>query len=171
MEHTAIRDVMSAVGLTQGGFYRHFESKEQLAAEATENALDEWIESIRSKIEGESPTRSLQIVFSSYLKISARKDLGKSCPLAALGSEMGRSSLGVRLAAMSGHRKMIDIVSAQLVHLPDNVAASVANAMVSTMVGAVMLSQIAEDRKEAERILANAQSLLSSMSLAGSPMK
>ena len=64
---TSISDVMTVAGLTKGGFYRHFDSKEQLIAEASRLAFDYLFQMFESKIEGKTPKQSLDIIVHSYL--------------------------------------------------------------------------------------------------------
>src|SRR4029077_1838024 len=79
-----LADLMQAAGLTHGGFYKHFESKDQVVAEACAEAA----RVLREKLEA---TPSKGRVLGSYLSTRHRDDPAAGCPLAALGSELARS--------------------------------------------------------------------------------
>src|SRR5262244_1986400 len=78
---TGLADLMKAAGLTHGGFYRHFASKDQLVAEATTAALDALLEGMAAH-----PTVSAAV--AAYLSTRHRDNPASGCPLAALGGEL-----------------------------------------------------------------------------------
>ena len=78
---TGLNDLMKAAGLTHGGFYKHFESKDQLVAEATTAAVDALLEGMAAH-----PTISAAV--AAYLSTRHRDNPASGCPLAAIGSEL-----------------------------------------------------------------------------------
>src|ERR1700676_2876312 len=90
---SGIADLMAAVGLTHGGFYRHFESKEQLVAEATAAALDTLLDTLASAASGKKGRNGLKAVSAAYVCTEHRDNSRDSCPLAALGSELTSSDI------------------------------------------------------------------------------
>ena len=92
---TGLADLMKAAGLTHGGFYKHFASKDQLVAEATVAALDSIIEELAAQ-----PTVNSAV--AAYLSTRHRDSPASGCPLAALGGELARSDKRARAAATAG---------------------------------------------------------------------
>jgi TetR/AcrR family transcriptional repressor of nem operon len=81
---TGLSDLMAAAGLTHGGFYRHFDSKDQIVAEACAAATESAIATFFSN---KSPQSGLKARVAKYLSPAHRDDPSAGCPLAALGSE------------------------------------------------------------------------------------
>src|SRR5262245_55975207 len=81
---TGLADLMEAAGLTHGGFYKHFSSKDQLVAEATAEALGTLLEEMAAL-----PTVGAAV--AAYLSPRHRDNPASGCPLAALGGELARS--------------------------------------------------------------------------------
>jgi TetR/AcrR family transcriptional repressor of nem operon len=88
--------VMKKVGLTKGGFYRHFESKDDLFVEAVARAFDEMgsglLEVVRSAPEGQA----LRAIIEHYLSARHADSPGMGCVISALGPEFARKPLSVR---------------------------------------------------------------------------
>ena len=93
---SGIGTVMKKAGLTKGGFYRHFESKDDLFVEAVARAFDEMgngmVEAAKSAREGEE----LRAIIERYLSAGHANSPGMGCVLAALGPELARKPLAVR---------------------------------------------------------------------------
>src|SRR6201987_2085517 len=100
---TGLADLMKAAGLTHGGFYKHFASKDQLVAEATTAALDTPLEGIAAH-----PTVTAAV--AAYLSPRHRDNPASGCPLAALGSELARSDKKTREAATAGFVRLVNIL-------------------------------------------------------------
>lgn len=152
---TGIAEIMAAVGLTQGGFYRHFETKEQLIAEASEVAFEQIFKMIEAEVEGLSPRDTLDTMVHIYLYQRQRKSAEFLCPLAHLGSELPHAEGQVRAIVDIGHQRMVTYVAAllQKLNIVDDVG--VANAIVATMLGAVTISRLSD--ASSSPVLANAQ--------------
>jgi TetR/AcrR family transcriptional regulator, transcriptional repressor for nem operon len=156
-EGIGLADIMKAAGLTHGGFYGHFDSKHDLAAEACERALDA---SRKSWIEG-SPGADLETAVRKYLTPRHRSDPGRGCLFAALGSEVARQPRNVRHAFTEGLRSTIHAI-AEL--LPGPSAASRREQAVATMaglVGAMILSRAVDDAQFSDEILEAAAAVFS----------
>jgi TetR/AcrR family transcriptional regulator, transcriptional repressor for nem operon len=95
-DSSGIGTVMKKVGLTKGGFYRHFESKDDLFVEAVARAFDEMgkgmLEAAKSAREGQA----LRAIIERYLSTGHANSPGMGCVLAALGPELARKPLSVR---------------------------------------------------------------------------
>src|ERR1700722_8653598 len=95
-DSSGIGRVMKKVGLTKGGFYRHFKSKDDLFVEAVARALDEtgrgMVEVAKSAPEGQA----LRAIIERYLSVGHANSPGSGCVRAALGPELARKPLAVR---------------------------------------------------------------------------
>jgi len=145
---TGLTDLMKAAGLTHGGFYKHFASKDELVAEATaeavDAAIDEWLTG--------SPTIAATV--GAYLSTGHRDDPASGCPLAAVGSELSRSSKKVREAAAEGFVRLVEFLARKA----DTVdARQRAVAAAATMIGALTMSRVVTDQGLSAEILREAQ--------------
>lgn len=95
-DSSGIGAVMKKVGLTKGGFYRHFRSKDDLFVEAVARALAEMgkgaVEAAKSAPEGQA----LQAIIERYMSMPHATSLGTGCVISALGPELARKPLAVR---------------------------------------------------------------------------
>src|ERR1700747_1038362 len=107
---SGIDELVAAVGLTHGGFYRHFESKEQLVAEATAAAVDALLDTLASAASGKKGRNGLKGAVAAYVLAEHRDNPRDGCPLAALGSELARSDKRVRDVAATGFSRMVEIL-------------------------------------------------------------
>jgi TetR/AcrR family transcriptional repressor of nem operon len=155
---TCIADIMTAAGLTQGGFYRHFESKEQLIAEAAGSACGQLLSLFSKATAGKPPREALATLIALYLDQS--EQVSALCTLASLGSELRHCDDQVKLIVMNGHQNMVDFIAeqARLLDIPDD--AGIADAIVSAMVGAVTISRLAGDAATARMILDHARAVV-----------
>ena len=147
---TGLADVMSAAGLTHGGFYKHFDSKDQLVAEAIEKSLDSmWL--TMEKVKGGDA--ALATIVKEYVSRTHRDNTQEVCPLAALGSELQRAEERTRDAASRGILRLIALLEKRLSDLPPKEAKSRAHAIVAAMVGSVFLSRIVTSPKLSDSLL------------------
>lgn len=147
-----LKDLMKGAGLTQGGFYKQFESKDDLAALASRRAMEgatrRW-----SSVVASSPD-PLQGVIDFYLSAGHRGETGDGCPLVALGSDAARQSKDVRKPFQDGIKGHLKVIEEMLSKSgDDDDAPRKAMAMLALMVGAVTLSRIVTDEKLADRLL------------------
>lgn len=157
LAETGIANIMAAAGLTQGGFYRHFESKDQLIAEANRAANDEMCVHYAAAAAGKPPREALDIVVQRYLHQALGEHSEWLCPLPNLGSELRQADEGVRSTAMDGYERLVAFFTTRTVALGVAEPAAVADAIVATMVGAVMLSRLAVNPALANGILESTQ--------------
>jgi TetR/AcrR family transcriptional regulator, transcriptional repressor for nem operon len=157
---TSNSDLMAAAGLTHGGFYRHFESKDQLVAEACDAAVRSMVDTFASAAQGKSSKSRLRAAAARYLSTDHRDDPAHGCPLAALGSEIARSDQGVRSVATDGFLRLVEIIAAQYEGIRPDLAKQRALAAASMMIGALTMSRIATDPKLSSEILSQANRYL-----------
>jgi TetR/AcrR family transcriptional regulator, transcriptional repressor for nem operon len=146
----AVADIMKRAGLTHGGFYGHFPSKDDLAAEACARVLGTggWVERLTG-----TPTPSLGALIRAYLSASHRDDPGRGCLMAAVGSDVARQPRAVRQAFTEGFRARVD---ALLELVPGRSAAARRRKALATMaglVGALVLARAIDDRALSDEIL------------------
>jgi TetR/AcrR family transcriptional repressor of nem operon len=150
---TGLSDLMAAAGLTHGGFYRHFDSKEQLVAESCAAAVDSLVESLTSALSRKTKRSGLEVVAASYLSKEARDDSSRCCPFVALGSELVRSDETTRSVATDGFLKLVDLLAAQFSRTRPDVAKARALIALSTMIGAATISRMVTDPELSATIL------------------
>jgi TetR/AcrR family transcriptional regulator, transcriptional repressor for nem operon len=150
---TSLADLMAAAGLTHGGFYRHFESKDQLVAEACAAAFESANETAWVPLLQQSKRNGVDALVAKYLSEDHRDDQRGGCPFAALGSELARSDENTRAAATEGLLKLVDAIARQFSELRHDVAKRRALVTLSTMVGSLTLARMVTDSKLSTTIL------------------
>ena len=147
-----VADLMKGAGLTHGGFYGHFASKQDLAARACARAL-EGSEERWTKLVEEASDDSLRAVISSYLSPRHRDHPGRGCAMAALGSDMARQEIPVRKAFTQGVKPLLAILE-RIVPGRDSAARRErAVATMAGLVGALVLARAVEDPEVSEEFL------------------
>jgi AcrR family transcriptional regulator len=142
---TGVADIMKDAGLTHGGFYAHFASREAMLAEAADRAGAE-ANAASARIAADAPPQeALQALVRAYLSKAHLDNPDKGCPVAALGSEMPRQAPEVRRAATRRIKEMIDLVARQSPDWGKPGAHERALVTVSTMVGALVLARAVDD--------------------------
>ena len=149
-----VADLMKDAGLTHGGFYAHFDSREALVIEAFAYAMDRSIEHWRKLAEQTPPDKRLAAIVNSYLTKVHRDDPGHGCAVTTLGAEIARESPKTRKAFAAKLEQMIDVVAAQLPDLPRKAARKQAAAALATMMGTLVLARIAGTGEFSDEILA-----------------
>lgn len=146
-----LKELMKGAGLTQGGFYKQFESKDDLAAlasrRAMENAARRW-----SSAAAESAT-PLEAVFDLYLSEGHREEVADGCPLIALGSDAARQSPEVRKSFQDGIAAYLQALEGFMPPSSGADAKTRAMAVLSLMAGAVTISRILDDERQSSAFL------------------
>ena len=142
---TGVADIMKAAGLTHGGFYAHFPSREAMLAEAADRAGCESVEQMSRIAASAPPEHALQSMIGAYLSKEHVESVETGCATAALASEMPRQAPEVRRAATRRIKEMIDLVSRQLPDWGKPGAHEHALVTVATMVGALVLARAVDD--------------------------
>jgi AcrR family transcriptional regulator len=144
---TGVADIMRDAGLTHGGFYAHFGSREAMLAEAADRAGAESVATLERIAAAAPPENALQTLVRTYLSKEHLQGVESGCPMAALGSEMPRQAPEVRRAATRRIKEAIDLVARQLPGWGKPGAHEQALATLSTMVGALVLARAVDDPK------------------------
>ncbi|MEU4116348.1 TetR/AcrR family transcriptional regulator [Kitasatospora sp. NPDC028055] len=170
-EQVSVPRAMAAAGLTHGGFYRHFSSKDDLVAQALTAAFAERREAMDALVdeladgrtdhqadgpagEGEPCTPRAEFL-ARYLSTLHRDHPGQGCAAAALAADAARAEPGapLRTAFTAGLRDLVDGFQ----QLPDPAGREAALADLSTMVGALMLARASDDPGLSAELLAAAR--------------
>jgi AcrR family transcriptional regulator len=142
---TGVADVMKDAGLTHGGFYAHFASREAMLAEAADRAGTEGVAAVERVAAAAPPRKALQALLRAYLSKAHVEGVETGCAVAALGSEMPRQAPVVRRAATRRIKDMIDLVARQSPEWGQPGAHQHALVTVATMVGALVLARAVDD--------------------------
>src|SRR5438045_1112924 len=144
---TGVADIMKDAGLTHGGFYAHFPSREAMLAEAADRAGSESVESMERIAATVPPKQALNAMVQAYLCKEHVGAIEAGCTLAALGSEMPRQAPEVRRAATRRIKEMIDLFARQSPDWGQPGAHDRALVTVATMVGALILARAVDDAR------------------------
>lgn len=156
IRETSLNELMAAAGLTEGGFYRHFKSKDQLIAEACATGLESVTEAIE-RVAQEGEKTGIQAVIENYLSPDHCDESWQACPFVSLGSELARADDATREAATVGFVKLVEVLARQFPNVPPACAKERAEYIVCAMVGAMTMSRIVTDTDLSASILRQAQ--------------
>ncbi|MCV3271668.1 TetR/AcrR family transcriptional regulator [Roseobacter sinensis] len=149
IEATSVADVMQAAGLTHGGFYRHFASKEALVRDAFKAAVDDVQAEMAAAPTDEVRRAARGEYLARYLSGEHLDDRRRGCPLAALGAEISRLDGPVRSEASRTVESM-----ARLLNSDEADVAEQGLAMMALLLGTITLARIAETPELADAVLA-----------------
>ncbi|MGY4569782.1 MULTISPECIES: TetR/AcrR family transcriptional regulator [Bradyrhizobium] len=167
-----VADLMKDAGLTHGGFYAHFDSREALVIEAFSYAMDRAIERWRKVAADTPPEKRLSTIIDGYLSAVHRDDPGQGCAIPALGAEIARESPKTRKAFALKLDQMIDMMADQILDVPRKAARKQATATLATMMGTIVMSRIAGSGEMSDEILsAGREAVLGRAAAAKAPAK
>lgn len=144
---TGVADIMKEAGLTHGGFYAHFPSREAMLAEAADRAGSESVTMMERIAATTPPQQVLSAMMQAYLSKAHVEGIETGCATAALGSEMPRQASEVRRAATRRIKEMIDLVARQSPDWGQPGAHQRALFTVAAMVGTLVLARAVDDPK------------------------
>jgi TetR/AcrR family transcriptional regulator, transcriptional repressor for nem operon len=147
-----VADLMQAAGLTHGGFYRHFKSKDDLAAQACSRAMARALEKWAALSRLPRGDARAEIV-KQYLTESHCDGPGNGCLFAALGSDVGRQGRAIRRAFRKGLESQVDVLGKVAPSRSRAAKRKQALADMAQMVGAMVLARAVDDRTLAKEIL------------------
>lgn len=158
IQATRVSEIMAAAGLTHGGFYRHFDSKEQLLAEACATAMGNLAEKARTAVKGGKG--AFADYLSEFMSRAFHEDCSGSCAFVTMGSELARADDRTRNAMTEGFRTWIDILAEQDPEKDSKAAHADAMFKLSAMIGAVTMARIIDDPDFADDVLTEARARL-----------
>jgi len=161
-EGVGVADVMREAGLTHGGFYAHFESRDALLAAAADQAGAESIENLSRGIAAAKPGQELMALVDAYLsdQHAAAAEQGGGCAMAAAGSEVPRQQAQVRRAASRRIKDLIGLIERQFPEWGRSAAHDKAMGIAATLVGALVLARAVDDAQLSNRIRKSARELV-----------
>lgn len=142
-----VAEIMKEAGLTHGGFYAHFASREAMLAEVADRAGAEGVVAMAGVAASAPPEQALEAMLQVYLSKAHCEGVESGCAFAALGSEMPRQAPAVRRAATRRIKEMIDLVARQSPDWGRPGAHDRALVVVATMVGALLLARAVDEPK------------------------
>jgi TetR/AcrR family transcriptional regulator, transcriptional repressor for nem operon len=156
----AVSAVMRDAGLTHGGFYKHFESKDDLLIESLGEAFEEIAERLVHAAEHSQPGTAWKAIVIAYLSPEHCDHSECGCPLAALGPELARAARAMKAPIAE---QLIKYKTRMLPWMPGRRAADKERAffaIFSTMIGAIAIARILPDQAARAKVLANARDFL-----------
>jgi len=145
--------IMDGVGLTHGGFYAHFDSRDALVIEAVTHAMDRSTEKWRKLTEETTPDKRLSKIVNSYLAPDHRDDPGHGCAVPTLAAEIARESAKTRRVFSGRMEQLIDMLAEQYQGLPRKAARKQAMAALATMMGTLVMARVAGNGELSDEIL------------------
>jgi TetR/AcrR family transcriptional repressor of nem operon len=159
-EKIAVAGIMAGAGLTHGGFYAHFDSKDALIAAAIDEMFKDAAARFANATQGYSPAEGMVRYINFYLGREHRDARGTGCPVAALSADLSRMQGLARARYGQGLAGLTAKLEGQLVKLDHPDAAAFAPSMVAELVGALSLARAVGDAEQSDLILqASRQSL------------
>jgi TetR/AcrR family transcriptional repressor of nem operon len=156
-EGAVIGDLMRDLRLTHGGFYRHFASKEDLFAEAFEQALKDIVARATSAIEQAAPGDEVKALIDAYLDIEHCNDVASGCPVAALAPEIARRPRGARERLLRALREHVGRLQRYVPGASDEERRGKAIALLSGMAGTLTLARAFPNEQDRRAILDRAK--------------
>jgi TetR/AcrR family transcriptional repressor of nem operon len=151
IEATGVAEIMAAAGLTHGGFYRHFDSKDELVTEAVALSRDDFVAGAAAA--ADKGAAAMLKHFQTYASPGYRDNLGGGCPLAANGSEIVRADVKTRHAATEGFRAICEKAAPFMQPQGSEDRMDTAISVLTNMIGALTMSRMVDDPKLSEQIL------------------
>ena len=157
VEATGVATVMEAAGMTHGGFYKHFKSRDDMLAAAVDHATQSVLGPVEVKRAGGDDGAPAAYA-SDYLSDAHRRNRGSGCPLAAIAGEALRETGPIRDAAERAALRTVRLLSGdgdEREAMDDFGFASL-----SVLVGSIVIARLLQEESEAERVLQLGQNTL-----------
>jgi TetR/AcrR family transcriptional repressor of nem operon len=154
-----IAELMKEAGLTVGGFYKHFDSRDHLVAEAVNSAFGGWKRRVEAAKSGGPPV-SYEKLIDEYLNEAHRDNPGTGCAFSALAPEIARSDKRTRALTSEQVRNDIQLIAALHRAKDKRAARSRAILTFSALVGAMSLARAVSDEHLSREILKTVAELL-----------
>ena len=152
LARVGIAELMKEAGLTVGGFYKHFDSRDDLVAEAVSSAFGGWKRRVDAAKAG-GPSGSLAKLIDDYLDEAHRDNPGTGCAFSALAPEIARSDKQTRALTSEQVRNDIQLIAGLLPGKDKSRARSRAILTFSALVGAMSLARAVSDEGLSREIL------------------
>jgi len=149
-EAVTVAEAMQAAGLTHGGFYGYFKSKDDLIAQSLAVLMNR----------GQVGDRDLATYATAYLAPEHRENRAGGCGVAALGAEVGRGTAEARAEMTAGLRRQIETLARTA---PGETAAERRQAAIGSwaaMVGGIVLARMSDDPALSDEVLAQTRAFI-----------
>ncbi|MCI0415793.1 TetR/AcrR family transcriptional regulator [bacterium] len=158
-EGVAISDIMHELRLTHGGFYRHFNSKQQLFVEALKKAFEDGEVFLRKATEHAPKGQELRNIIERYLSVEHCLNVSSGCPVAALSAEVGRQPKAVRLAFDRAINLFVSRVARFVPGESVKERERKAGVLFAGMVGALSMARATSDTTMRDELLGSAREM------------
>jgi len=159
-ENVGVAQIMARAGLTHGGFYAHFDSREALVAEAVTETFKDGASLFNRLTRDRSPREALAAYVTNYLSVRHRDQRDLGCPLPALAAELPRLQPDARARFADGVQRLMR----RLVALMDSAGiegtAALASSVLAEMVGAMSLARALPEPRSSEEMLARSRAAI-----------
>jgi TetR/AcrR family transcriptional repressor of nem operon len=159
LDGIGVAEVMKEAGLTVGGFYKHFDSRDELVAEAVSAAFGRWQLQVEQG-EAEGRPFTLTKLVDSYLSERHRDDPGAGCAIGALSGEIARSSQKTRAATTVEIQRALELIAGLVAGRTTKARRAQAIVAYSALVGAISLSRVVADEELSKEILSTVRKAL-----------
>jgi TetR/AcrR family transcriptional regulator, transcriptional repressor for nem operon len=149
---SGIAELMKEAGLTVGGFYKHFDSRDALVAEAVGSAFGGWQRRVDAAASGGPPVSYARLI-DDYLSDAHRRNPGTGCAFSALGPEIARCDKRTRVLTTEQVRNDLELIAGLLPGKDNRAARSRAILIFSALVGAMSLARAVSDESLSREIL------------------
>lgn len=156
-ERVGVADVMREAGLTHGGFYAHFVSRDALIAEAISSMFESGRQKFMARVGTKNGPEALKAWIDSYVSREHRDNPGGGCAMAALISDVARLDPAARAAFDNGIRGIASRLSG---YLPAEAEEHIVSSLMAEMAGAVALARAVSDPQLSDRILKTSRATL-----------
>jgi TetR/AcrR family transcriptional regulator, transcriptional repressor for nem operon len=153
IEGTSIVQIMQGAGLTHGGFYAHFKSRDDLVCAVVTREMDLMIERVARSMGAPRTGGGLEALVAFYLSDRHVDDPKNGCPLPTMGADIARASRTVRSRFSKQLGELIDLVARQYPDMSPAAAERRAIATIATMVGAITIARANTVNDLSDRIL------------------
>jgi len=151
VDGVGLADLMKRAELTHGGFYRHFNSRDELVAEAVEVALADG-SAIANAIAAH-PKSTIGPLIDAYLSVAHRDRVAASCAVTTLAGDVARANARTRSAYTAQVEQYVALIDKLVAHLPQRKRRAAAVSALATLVGAVSMARAVNDPALSREIL------------------
>ncbi len=148
----AVAGVMAKAGLTHGGFYAHFASKDDLVASAIDEMFEAGLNRLQNARVGRTPAQALTAYIDLYVS-TRHRDSSTGCPIPAIASDLPHLAKPVRQRFALGVARLIEALARALTHFGRQCPYDDARSMLSEMVGALALARTEPDPQQSDYLL------------------
>ncbi len=149
----SVAEVMAEAGLTHGGFYAHFASKDDLVGAAIDYAFSDRRAKLRAATHGQGDREYLINLVDAYVSAGHRDRPERGCPITTLTTELPRQAQPARDAFDAGVKSLIEVIAARMKVGEPETRRALAGSLVAEMAGAVSLSRAVSDPAFSDALL------------------